>query len=220
MRIIVTAGPTREYIDTVRFITNASSGRMGCAVAAVAARAGHDVTLLVGKAASGFAESLPKDCRIVSFDAVDDLKTALDERFESCDALVMAAAVGDFRPAHRYPAKLPRSGGPVAIRLIPTDDILAGLAGKKRKGQVIIAFAVEDVAAGASPGEAQGQAEAKARAEMAVKGADYVVVNTPAAMAAPESLACILSSAGVVLPWARRRKEELAQEIVKLLGKK
>ena len=222
MRIIVTAGPTREYIDTVRFITNASSGRMGCAVAAAAARAGHGVTLLLGRGAWAGAAATAEGCEVVPVDTVDDLKSALEGRFDGCDALVMAAAVGDFRPAKRYPAKLPRSGGPITIQLIPTEDILGGLREKKRPGQIVIAFAVEDVrpsSAGGAGGRAEQALEAKARAEMAAKGADYVVVNTPAAMAADESYACILSARGVVLSWQARTKKELADEIVKLLAR-
>jgi len=215
MRIIVTAGPTREYIDTVRFITNASSGRMGCAVAAAAAKAGHEVTLLVGRGASAAGEGA-KGCRVVPFDTVDELKAALEERFAACDALVMAAAVGDFRPAQRYPAKLPRRGGPVTVKLIPTEDILGGLCQQKRPGQLVVAFAVEDAA---DAGDLE-QLEANARHEMAAKGADYVVLNTPAAMGAEESSACILSPAGVVLPWAARPKTALAEEIVRLLAKR
>jgi len=212
MRIIVTAGPTREYIDTVRFISNASSGRMGCAVAAAAAKAGYDVTLLLGKGATAGAEATAAGCRVVPFETVDELKDAIEGRFADCDVLVMAAAVGDFRPAKRYPAKLPRSGGPITIQLIPTEDILGGLREKKRPDQMVIAFAVED-------GPAR-QLEAKARSEMSNKGADYVVVNTPAAMGADESLACILSPAGAVLPWAKRSKQQLAGEILKLLVRK
>jgi len=207
----VTAGPTREYIDTVRFITNASSGRMGAAVAEAAADAGHEVTLLAGPAACPELESpLPTSVEVVAFTTVDDLRKALDERFASCDALVMAAAVGDFRAAKAFAAKLHRAGGPVTLRLIPTEDILAGLGWRKRPDQTIIAFAVED-----GPAE---QAEAKAREKMARKNADYVVVNTPAAMAAEESSACIISCQGVVLPWAKRAKCRLAAEIVKLLA--
>jgi phosphopantothenoylcysteine synthetase/decarboxylase len=144
----------------------------------------------------------------------------------------MAAAVGDFRPAKVYPAKLPRSGGPVTIHLMPTEDILACLREKKRDDQLVIAFAVEDIepveaAAGHSNilknvGTSAADLEriaAKARAEMAAKGADYVVVNTPAALAAEESRACIISAHGLVLPWAARAKEKLAGEIVSLLGR-
>ena len=207
MKVLVTAGPTREYIDSVRFISNASSGRMGCAVAAAAARAGHDVTLLHGPLAC----HKPKSCRrCVPFVTVAELRDALNERFADCDALVMAAAVGDFRTEKCFPDKLRRGGGPITLRLFPTEDILAALKDRKRPGQLVLAFAVED--------GGEGDAEAKARAELAAKGADYVVVNAPAAMGAESSRACILSADGVVLPWGRRTKQQLADEIVKLLA--
>ena len=210
MRIIVTAGPTREYIDVVRFITNASSGNMGCAVAAAATRAGHKVTLLAGPVCPTLLASATRaECEVVTFLTADDLKGALEGRFDDCDALVMAAAVGDFRPEKTHRGKIPRGGGPISVRLLPTEDILAGLRARKRPGQVIVAFAVED-----GP---TGQIERKARGEMADKGAEYVVVNTPAAMGARRSCACILSPAGVELPWADRPKRQLAREIIKLL---
>ncbi len=210
MRILVTAGPTREYIDIVRFITNASSGQMGCAIATAAAQAGHEVTLLIGPAASMATGVVPDSTEVVPFTTGDDLKAALGERFDTCDVLIMAAAVGDFRPEKTHLRKLPRSGGPVTLRLIPTEDILAGLGRRKRDDQIIIAFAVED-----APDE---RIEAGAREKMAGKNADYIVVNTPAAMAAEQSHACILSPDGVVLPWAGRSKHQLAEEIVRLLG--
>lgn len=206
MRVIVTAGPTREYIDTVRFITNSSSGKMGYAVAARAARAGHDVTLLSGQVAL----ATPPGCQRVQFTSVGDLADALDERFTRCDALVMAAAVGDFRIDKPFPSKLRRKSGPVLLRLFPTDDILASLGHKKRPGQVVIAFAVED----GTP----EQIQEKASGEMAAKNADYVVMNTPSAMAADASLAAILSRDGLLLGWDHRPKDDLAAEIVKLLS--
>jgi len=205
MRILVTAGPTREHIDAVRFITNASSGRMGYAVAAAAARAGHEVTLLTGPVAL----PIPEGCDGVPFVSVEDLKRELDRRFADCDALVMAAAVGDFRPEAKVAGKIPRRGGPITLRLAPTEDVLAAVAASKRPGQIVVAFSVEE----GPPAEI----EAKAQEEMAAKSADYVVVNTPAAMAAKQSEACILSRSGPVLPWARRTKSQLADEIVKLL---
>jgi phosphopantothenoylcysteine decarboxylase/phosphopantothenate--cysteine ligase len=209
MHVLVTAGPTRQYIDSVRFITNASTGRMGSAVARAAARAGHQVTLLLAQAVAAGREP-PPGCEVVPFVSVDELKAALAARFDGCDALVMAAAVGDFRPERPLEGKLARSAGPVTVRLLPTEDLLAGLAARKREGQTVVAFAVED-----GPPEA---AAAKARAEMAAKGADYVVANTPAAMGAEASEACILSPGGIVLPWGRRAKEALAGEIVRLLA--
>jgi len=203
--MIVTAGPTREYIDPVRFITNASSGRMGYAVAAAAVRAGHTVTLLTGR----LALARPSGCEAVEFTTVEDLKNALGERFGACDALVMAAAVGDFRPEHVAEKKIARGGGPIDVRLIPTEDVLAALVAKKQAAQRVVAFAVET--------GTQREMEAKARAEMRGKGADFVVLNRPEAMEAEASEACILSADGVVLGWASRRKDALAEEIVRLL---
>jgi phosphopantothenoylcysteine decarboxylase/phosphopantothenate--cysteine ligase len=148
---------------------------------------------------------------VVPFVSVQDLKSALEQRFDQCDALVMAAAVGDFRPEKILPHKLSRRGGPITLKLYPTEDILGGLGRRKRAGQIIVAFAVED-----APAE---QIESKARAEMIEKNADFVVVNTPAAMAADHSPACILSREAVVLPWGDRAKQALAQQIVALLEK-
>lgn len=207
MRVIVTAGPTREYIDTVRFISNASSGLMGYSIAAAAIGAGHDVTLLTGKVSL----PIPTGCVAVPFVSVDDLTGELGRRFDACDVLVMTAAVGDFRVEKPFDRKLSRKGGPVALTLIPTNDVLASVAARKRQGQRIIAFAVEE----GTP----EQMEAKARTELADKHADLVVVNTPAAMAVNESLAAVLSPTETLLPWARRPKKELAAEIVtRLIG--
>ena len=209
LKIIVTAGPTREYIDSVRFISNASSGLMGCEVAAAAAGA-HDVTLLIGGGSlpAGIPQRL-ESVRIVPFGSVSDLKDKLTGLFAECDVLVMAAAVGDFRPVEPVEGKIPRSGGPITLRLEPTEDILAGLAAGKRSDQVVVAFAVED-------GEPE-QIETKALAEMDAKGADCVVVNTPAAMGSDESEACILARGVAGLPWAYRPKRVLAREIVGLI---
>ena len=207
MRIIVTAGPGREYIDHVRFISNASSGRMGfsVAVAAAAAGAGREVTLLAGPVALPD----PPGCRVVRFVSVEDLRAGLAERFGACDALVMTAAVGDFRPERRVAGKIARAAGPVTLRLLPTEDVLASVTAGKRAGQVVVAFAVESLP--------EAQAQAKARAEMASKGADFVVVNGPEAMAASQSRACVLGPQGVALEWDTRGKDELARQIVRLI---
>jgi phosphopantothenoylcysteine decarboxylase/phosphopantothenate--cysteine ligase len=216
MHILVTAGPTREYIDAVRFITNGSSGRMGYAVAAAAARRGHTVTLLTGpvglkppaaRASGKYAR--PTRIRVVPFVSVEDLAAAMRKHFDAADAVVMAAAVGDFRPEKVLAGKLRRADGPITLRLVPTQDVLAAVAAKKRKGQIVFAFAVES-----GP---RREIVAKARAEMARKYADFVLLNTPAAMGAEESAACILSPEGVVLPWARRPKAALASAIVRML---
>ncbi|MFP4105400.1 MAG: phosphopantothenoylcysteine decarboxylase [Phycisphaerae bacterium] len=204
MKILITAGPTREYIDTVRFISNASSGRMGLAVAKAALQAGHQVTLLLGP----IALNQPEGATTHRFTGVDDLKELLAAHFPLCDVLVMAAAVGDFRPEKRLPTKIPRKGGPVTIRLFPTEDILAGITPGKRADQRVISFSVED-----GP---PAQVEAKAKEEMLAKGSDFVVVNPPSAMDADSSHAAILSAEQLVLPWEHRSKLELAEKIVEL----
>ena len=184
---------------------------MGCAVARAAVEAGHGVTLLLGPGVAGeFIEDLRARCEIVPFAGVGDLKRELTALFSDCDALVMAAAVGDFRPDRILPTKLHRSAGPVTLRLFPTEDVVASVAASKREDQTVVTFAVED-----GPPD---QMEAKARGEMADKSADFVVVNTPAAMGAEESDACILARSGEGLAWGMRTKEALAEEIVRILA--
>jgi len=205
MRILITAGPTREYLDPVRFISNASSGRMGYAIASAAVAAGHDVTLLTGPVAL----TEPDGCRCVRFESVAELQSSLNEHFDACDVLIMTAAVGDFRPQTPAATKLARSDGAISLTLTPTDDVVAAVAARKRADQRVVAFAVEDAERPA--------AEEKARRELAAKHADYVVVNTPAAFGAEASDACILAADGTVLPWADRDKTRLASEIIQLL---
>jgi phosphopantothenoylcysteine decarboxylase/phosphopantothenate--cysteine ligase len=205
MRILVTAGPTREPLDAVRFITNASSGRMGCAVAAAALAAGHDVRLLLGPCGA----EPPGGAEVVRFATAADLKRELHARFAACDALVMAAAVGDFTPEAPADGKLRRSDGPLELRLVPTEDILAGVAAGRRAGQTVVAFAVE-------AGDEEEMASA-ARRKLAAKGADFIVVNPASAMGAAAGRAAILTADAVALPWAERGKEALAAEILRLL---
>ncbi len=203
MNVLVTAGPTREPIDTVRFITNASSGRMGCACAAAAVAAGHEVTLITGPTAL----QPPAGVEVIEIVTVAELKSAVGKRFGLCDALIMTAAVGDFTVAEPAETKIPRAGGEVTLTLVPTDDILAAVAAGKRPGQIVVGFAVED-----------DRDEEKAYAELLAKHCDYLILNGPAAMGAEKSEACILNRDGLALDWATRAKTTLAREIIALLG--
>ncbi|MEI7836927.1 MAG: phosphopantothenoylcysteine decarboxylase, partial [Planctomycetota bacterium] len=163
------------------------------------------VTLLTGP--TGLAA--PEGVAVVGFTSVEELKAAMAERFGACDALVMAAAVGDFRAAEIAGKKISRKGGAIEVRLVPTEDLLATIAAKRQAGQRIVAFAVET--------GTREEMEEKARGEMKAKGADFVVVNTPEAMGQEQSQACVLSPGGVALEWDRRAKDVLAAEIVRLL---
>lgn len=145
MKLLITAGPTREPIDAVRFLSNRSSGKLGLGLARAAYAAGHEVTLLLGPVCRPL--DLPDAVGVVDFSSTADLEAALDRHFDRCDGLVMAAAVADYRPAAVIEGKTPRSTDPqdaMTLRLEPTPDLVAGLAARKREDQLVIAFALEE----------------------------------------------------------------------------
>jgi phosphopantothenoylcysteine decarboxylase / phosphopantothenate---cysteine ligase len=139
IRVLVTAGGTREPIDSVRFIGNHSSGRMGFALAQQAARRGAEVTLV----AANTGLSAPSGVRVVEVQTAAELQAACEREFDRCDVLLMAAAVADFRPREAADHKLKKDLGPPTIELEPTADILAGLADRRRPGQLLFGFAAE-----------------------------------------------------------------------------
>ncbi len=163
MRVLVTAGGTREPIDSVRFVGNRSSGRMGLALAEEAARRGADVTLV----AANVALPLPA-VAAVPVETTAELEAAVRERFADNDVLIMAAAPADFRPAAPIDEKISRerSAG-LSIELEPTADIVASVAGERRADQTVIGFAAE---------HGEGALE-RGRSKLARKGLDAVVVN-------------------------------------------
>jgi phosphopantothenoylcysteine decarboxylase/phosphopantothenate--cysteine ligase len=164
LRVLVTAGGTREPIDAVRFIGNRSSGRMGLALAERAARRGADVTLI----AANVSLPLPAGVRAVEVETAGELATAVREEFPSSHVLLMAAAVADFRPARAEPGKIARSGsGGLDLRLEATEDMLASLAPGRRDDQILIGFAAEHGA----------EAIARARDKLVHKAVDAIVFN-------------------------------------------
>jgi phosphopantothenoylcysteine decarboxylase / phosphopantothenate---cysteine ligase len=139
VRILITAGPTREYFDTVRFISNPSSGKMGFAIAQEARHRGHDVILVAGPVS--LAD--PPGVRTVHVTSAAEMLEACCDVFESCDAAIMTAAVCDYKPSRRIHHKLQKRATPRAITLSPTRDIAAHL-GSIKGGRVLIGFAMED----------------------------------------------------------------------------
>lgn len=166
MRVLVTAGPTREYFDSVRFISNASSGRMGYAIAAAAHARGHEVVLISGPVAL----PPPEGVRIVPVVSADDMLRAAEEVFADCDAAVMTAAVADFRPVERGKAKQEKPRAAHTVQLEPTPDICATL-GRAKGARVVIGFALQD----ADP-------HARAEAKLARKQCSAIVLNDPEAI--------------------------------------
>jgi len=159
-RIVVTAGPTREYMDAVRFISNPSSGKMGYALAREAARRGADVTLISGP--TGLEPPPGVDLRRV--ESAEEMRDAVLKSARGAYALVMAAAVGDFAPAARSQGKIEKSKAS-SIALKKTPDILAEM-GEKKKRPILVGFAAE-----------AGENIARARKKLLKKGADIIVFN-------------------------------------------
>lgn len=160
LRLLVSAGPTRERIDPIRFVSNRSSGRMGFALAQAARDRGGRVTLLSGPTEL----PRPEGMRVFTFETADELHTLLLKEFPDCDGLVMAAAVSDFIPVES-PKRLHREEGSRNLLLCPGRDLLASLK-RLRRAQTVVAFAAET-----------GDLEAQGRRKMEAKGADLVVVN-------------------------------------------
>jgi phosphopantothenoylcysteine decarboxylase / phosphopantothenate---cysteine ligase len=139
-RVLVTAGGTREPIDSVRYIGNRSSGRMGFALAAEALRRGASVTLV----AANTSLDPPAGASVVEVETAAELARACEQAFPGCDVVLMAAAVADFRPAEAAETKLKKDAGlPPPIALEQTEDVIAGLAARRRPGQLLIGFAAE-----------------------------------------------------------------------------
>ncbi len=138
MNLLIAAGPTREPIDPVRYLTNRSSGKMGYALAAAARDAGHRVTLISGPV------SLPpvEGVTIRSVVTARDMYEAVEAHFDACDALIMAAAVADWTPAETQPHKIKKGAPEWMLRLVPTRDILASLSARKAH-RLLVGFAAE-----------------------------------------------------------------------------
>jgi phosphopantothenoylcysteine decarboxylase / phosphopantothenate---cysteine ligase len=164
LKVLVTAGGTREPIDAVRYVGNRSSGRMGFALAEEAARRGADVSVVAASVALPRAAGI----RYVDVETAAELGAACAAEFDGCDLLLMAAAVADYRPAAPRADKLKKAdAGELELRLERTDDVLSSLAARRRPGQLLVGFAAETGDRGLE----------YARGKLARKGLDAVVLN-------------------------------------------
>lgn len=211
MRILITAGPTREPIDAVRFISNRSSGKMGIAIAQSAAVAGHDVTLLLGPVMAPAA--LYDAMRVYRFNTSAELKQMLEAHFPDCDVLVMTAAVADYRMEQASEGKIKResSGGrdaELTLRLQPTPDLVRAVASTKRPEQKVVAFALEE------PMEMEQRAVEK----MKRKGVDAVVANPLGTMDGDHIAPLWLPADGRRAEPGRMTKPDFAGWLIERLG--
>jgi len=203
-RVLVTAGGTREPIDPVRFVGNRSSGRMGLALAAEAARRGAEVTLI----AANLSLTVPEGARVVEVSTAAELASAAREELAGADVLLMAAAVSDFRPADRRATKVKRAGSDgLRIALEPTEDVLAQLSAARRSGQTLVGFAAEH----------GGDPLAEARRKLHDKGVDAVVLNDVSEQGigfeSPENEVTVVTADGERLV-ARAPKAEVAAAVL------
>jgi phosphopantothenoylcysteine decarboxylase / phosphopantothenate---cysteine ligase len=200
LRVLVTAGGTREPIDSVRFLGNRSSGRMGLALAAAAARRGADVTLIAANV------SLPDPAGVhrIDVETTADLAKATQAEFPKTHVLLMAAAPADFRAAKATEGKMERQGQKLDLQLEPSEDILAGL--RKKKDQTVIAFAAE-----------HGNNIDRAREKLARKNADLIVLNDVSnpeiGFESPENAATLISSTDETT-LAQASKDVVAEQIL------
>jgi phosphopantothenoylcysteine decarboxylase/phosphopantothenate--cysteine ligase len=162
-RVLVSAGGTRESIDSVRFVGNRSSGRMGVALAAEAKRRGARVTLL----GANLSVPTPQGVELVATPTARDLEREALARGVDADVVVMAAAVADYRPAEALAGKRPKDGASWTVELEPTTDVLAAVGRAKRAGQVLVGFAADEGARGLT----------RARDKLTRKNADFFVFN-------------------------------------------
>ncbi|HEX9855176.1 MAG TPA: bifunctional phosphopantothenoylcysteine decarboxylase/phosphopantothenate--cysteine ligase CoaBC [Acidimicrobiia bacterium] len=199
LRVVVSAGGTREAIDPVRYIGNRSSGRMGAAIAAAASARGADVVLVTSAGGAG----LP-GIRTVEVESAEDMAEAVWANAEKADVVVMAAAVADFRPTGAAPEKLRRSEGPPDIRLEPTPDILAGVAAMEPR-PFLVGFAAET-----------GSIDA-AVAKATSKGVDLLVANDVShegsGFGSPTNEVTIVTPDGATEPWTLMGKREVAERL-------
>ncbi len=193
-------GPTREYLDPVRFLTNGSTGKMGYACAAAAIKRGHKVTLISGPV--GLAR--PKGVKLVRVVSSEEMAEAVGEHFNKCDCVIMTAAVCDYRPAKRWTHKMEKSPGGMNLELERTRDILAEL-GQDKKDKMLIGFAVQDKGA-----------RKRAKQKLVNKNLDAIILNGPAAFAANRTDVSILQRGEGWVDYPIILKSKLGGLIVRL----
>ncbi|HIV83474.1 MAG TPA: bifunctional phosphopantothenoylcysteine decarboxylase/phosphopantothenate--cysteine ligase CoaBC [Candidatus Prevotella intestinigallinarum] len=201
-RIMITAGPTFERIDPVRFVGNYSSGKMGFALAGECARRGADVTLIAGPVALKEGRGI----RRIDVESCDQMYRAAVSEFEGCDAAILCAAVADFRPDTVADSKIKRGDSDLVLRLKPTHDIASELGRMKKPGQRLVGFALET-----------DDEQAHAMGKLERKNLDFIVLNSlrnkGTCFRSDENQVCILTREGMT-EYPKKSKEGVAEDII------
>ena len=206
MRFLITAGPTREPIDPVRYISNRSSGKMGYAIAEAALEAGHDVVLISGPV----NVDPPRRAHVISILTSDEIYDAVHQHVRDCDVLVMCAAVADYKPRNVSATKIKKSDASLSLELVPTRDILSSLQNKDRQF-LVVGFAAET-----------NDVEANARSKLHTKHCDIIVANdvssADSGMESDKNEVTIFFRSGETQNISRAPKTIIARELVKIFS--
>jgi phosphopantothenoylcysteine decarboxylase/phosphopantothenate--cysteine ligase len=200
-RILITSGPTRQYLDPVRYLTNASSGRMGRALAEAALALGHEVVIVSGPVEIEY----PQSATVVSVVSTEEMLAAAANEFKDCDGLIGAAAPCDYRPVRVESHKINKTGQPIDLHLIETDDVVATL-GAKKGGRWVVGFALETE-----------DHRLRALAKLEKKFCDLIVSNSPAAISSPDNEVEVLTPAGEVIATVAGPKDKVAARILAII---
>ena len=201
MKILITAGPTREYIDDVRFLSNASSGRMGYSLAAAAIARGHEVRLVTGPVEL----QPPTGCEVHRIETTDQLRQRCLELFPDCDGVIATAAVCDYRPRERVSGKITKTGKPIVLELTETSDVLAEL-GSQKGDRWIMGFALESQ-------DPRNNAMRKLR----MKNCNCIVLNDTSAIGSLTNTVEVLSPDAETIAMIKGTKDEVADKLLKLI---
>ena len=202
MTFLITAGPTREPIDPVRYISNRSSGKMGYAIAEAALDVGHDVILVSGPVNL----EPPRNTKFISVSTSDEMFEAVHRHADESDVCVLCAAVADYKPAQVSPVKIKKSAAQVSLELIPTRDILDSLGRRHNRKFLVVGFAAET-----------DHLETNATKKLREKDCDIIVANDARiGMETDENECLILFRDGETKKISRTPKQILARELVKI----
>jgi phosphopantothenoylcysteine synthetase/decarboxylase len=202
VRFLVTAGPTREPIDPVRYISNRSSGKMGYAIAEAALNAGYEVILISGPVSL----QPPHNARLVPVFTSDEMFDAVHLHADNCDVCILCAAVADYKPVKVWPVKIKKHAGNFSLELVPTRDILDSLGHRQNRKFLVVGFAAET-----------NDLDQNAAKKLRAKNCDIMVANDARlGMESDENELLILFRDGEMGKFSRAPKEILARELVKI----
>jgi phosphopantothenoylcysteine decarboxylase/phosphopantothenate--cysteine ligase len=199
-KILITSGPTRQYLDPVRYLTNASSGRMGAALAASALALGHDVTIVSGPVQVPY----PDAATVIPVITTQEMLAAACEAFQHVEGVIGAAAPCDYQPHHVARQKIAKTGQPLQLDLIETPDVIATLGQRKRPAQWLVGFALET-----------DDQHFRAIVKLERKLCDLMVSNGPDAIDADHNHVDLLDPAGRVLATLQGSKTEVANGLLR-----